>query len=367
MGRRRIAANRAFPPNLYRNPSGYFYYRNPKSGAKKGIGKDKAQAFIMARTANAKLADMSPSSLADWVSGKSVHTLEKWVPLYKEMWIEKTKPAASTLRNAAGYLNRIAECEFAWMGLTDIGTAHAAKFIADAEKESGAATAILMRARLHDVFRMAETQGMIDAGKNPVAATYIPDRTVKRERLSLEQFRAIYQQAPRWLQRAMNLALLTAQRRDDITSLKFSDYKEGYLYIVQNKSQGKVRLQQDGRIGLEKAGMSIDDVVKDCRDLIISKWMVHHVAHKGSAKPGQKLTSNGLSNAFQAARDAAGIIAAKDRTPPSFHEIRSLSERLYKEQYGAAFAQSMLGHKNAKMTAHYDDMRGQGWQLVTVK
>ncbi len=367
MGRQRTAANRGLPPNLYQNPSGYYYYRNPKSGLRKGIGKDKAKAIIQARAANAALANMAQSSLSDWVSGKSEHTLAKWVPIYKEMWIEKTEPASSTLRNATGYLTRIENSEFAWMGLKDVGTAHIAKFLTDVEKESGAPTAILVRTRIQDVFRMAETQGMIDAGKNPVTATYTPDRTVKRERLSLEQFHAIHKLAPTWLQRAMYLALLTAQRRDDIASFKFSDYREGYLYIVQKKSQGQIRLQQDGKIRLEKVGMSIDDAIKNCRDLIISRTMIHHTAHQGSAKPGDRVTSNGLSTAFSTARDAAGIVAADGRTPPSFHEIRSLSERLYKEAYGAAFAQSMLGHKNAKMTAKYDDMRGQGWQLVAMK
>jgi integrase len=366
MGRKRTAANRAFPPNLYQNPNGYFYYRNPRSGLRRGIGKDKASAFIEARAANAALAGMSKSSLASWVSGKSEYTLEKWVPIYKEMWLEKSKPAVSTLKNATGYLNRIATCEFAWMELKDIGTSHAAKFLSTVESVSGAGAAINMRSRLHDVFRMAETQGIIEVGKNPVSATYTPDSTVKRERLSLEQFYAIQEVAPIWLQRAMMLALLTAQRRDDITKLKFSDYKDGFLHIVQKKSQGQIRLRQDGKIRLEKVGMSIDDSIQNCRDLLASNLLIHHVARNGTAEPGDQVSSDGLSSAFQAARNAAGISAGSGRTPPSFHEIRSLSERLYREQYGAAFAQAMLGHKSAKMTARYNDMRGQGWHVITV-
>lgn len=367
MGRHRTAANRSLPPNLYQNPNGYFYYRNPKSGQRKGVGKDKSKAMIEARAANAVLADFQKSSLVDWVSGRSEHTLEKWVPMYKKMWIEKESPAESTLRNAVGYLRRIEKSSFGWMNLKKIGTDHIAKFLEDVEKESGAPTAVLVRSRIQDVFRMAETQGLIDAGKNPVTATYIPDRGVKRERLSLEQFHAIHAQAPRWVQRAMYLALLTGQRREDIASLRFADYKDGYLYIIQKKSKGQIRLQQDGKIRLEKVGMSIDDAMKNCRDLIISRFAIHHVSREGSAKPGDRVTANGLSNSFTAARKAAGIVAAKGRTPPTFHEIRSLSERLYKEQYGAAFAQEMLGHKNAKMTAHYDDMRGQGWKLIAAK
>jgi hypothetical protein len=40
---------------------------------------------------------------------------------------------------------------------------------------------------------------------------------------------------------------------------------------------------------------------------------------------------------------------------------------LYKKEYGAAFAQAMLGHKTATMTAKYDDLRGSGWQVVAAK
>lgn len=367
MGRTRLAKNRGFPPNLYQNSAGYFYYINPRSRATKGVGRDKAKAFSEARAANAVLETLRPSSLADWVSGKQDYTLSEWVPLYKELWIEQTKPAPATLRNSSAYLVRIAAADFAWMPLTEITTAHAAKYLDEIEKGSGPATALNLRARLRDVFRMAETQGLVEAGKNPVSATYTPDRSVKRERLTLEQFKAIHEKAPLWLQRAMCLALMTAQRRDDIATMKFADHKDGYLYIVQGKSQGTIRLQQDTRIRLQSVGMSIAEAVQNCRDLTISRFIVHHVEHQGSAKPGDRISSNGLSNAFQLAREAAGITAAEGRTPPSFHEIRSLAERLYRDEFGAEFAQAMLGHKNAKMTSKYDDMRGKGFQVIAAK
>lgn len=367
MGRQRLAKNRGLPPNLYLNSAGYFYYVDPASKRAKGLGRDKARAIPEARAANAAIANRKPSSLVDWVMGKQDYTLAEWVPLYKAMWIDKTAPAANTLRNATSYLNRIEIAGFAWMRLPEIGTAHAAAFLEAAEKESGAAAALAIRARLRDVFRMAETQGLIEAGKNPVAATYTPSRTVKRERLTLEQFRQVHAVAPIWLQRAMMLALLTAQRRDDLANMKFSDQRDGHLYIVQGKSQGEIKLQQDVNIRLEAVGLSIADAIAACRDLIVSRYMVHHTAHRGTARPGDQVASNGISNAFQEAVIAAGIVASEGRTPPTFHEIRSLAERLYKAEYGAEFAQAMLGHKNASMTAKYGDMRGKGYQVIAAK
>lgn len=367
MARPRKPGRKDWPDNLYANKDGYFYYKNPQSGEKKGIGHNKQKAFSEARAANATLANMKQSTLVAWVSGFTEHSLKEWVPLYKAIWIEKTKPAAATLRNQSGYLTRIEEADFAWMPMKSISTVHIATYLQKVEEESGIATAGLIRSRLSDIFRMAETKGMIDQGKSPVTATYSPEYEVIRERLSLEQFLAIRAAAGPTLRNAMNLGLLTAQRREDITAMLFTDCRDGSLFVVQGKSQGRMRLQLDINIHLTAVGLSIGDAIKLCRDHYVSSYMVHHGKVHGRAKTGARVSVNGLTNAFAAVRDAVGIKAAPGRSPPSFHEIRSLSERLYKEHYGAEFAQAMLGHKNAKMTATYDDLRGSGWQVVGAK
>ena len=91
----------------------------------------------------------------------------------------------------------------------------------------------------------------------------------------------------------------------------------------------------DGAVSIGAAGLSIADVVKQCRDNIASHFMVHHTKNLGSAKPGQQVNGNGLAVAFQVAREAPGIESSGGRTPATFHEIRSLAEHLYREQYGA--------------------------------
>lgn len=367
MGRQRLAKNRGFPPNLYLNSAGYFYYLDPDKKKTKGLGRDKATAFREARIANAVLATREPSALADWVSGKSDYTLAQWIPIYKELWIKKSEPAENTLRNASGYLERIIESPFSWMRLQAVGTVDVATWLDEAREKRGAPTAMLLRSRVSDVFRMAESQGLIKAGTNPISATYKPTQTVKRERLTIEQFWSIHAQAPIWLKNAMVLALLTAQRREDIAEMKFGDVKDGYLQIVPGKLQGAVRIQQDLKIRMDAVNMTIGDAVLACRDLIRQNYMVHHVKHTRKIKPGDKVDLTALSQGFQIARDSAGITAAEGRTPPSFHEIRSLSERLYREQYGPEFAQAMLGHKSAKMTSKYDDLRGSGWSTISAK
>ena len=366
MGRQRLAKYRGFPPNLYQNPAGYFYYRNPQNKTQKGLGRDRAKAFQEARAANAALATVEPSSLVDWVLGKTDYTLAGWLPVYRELWEAKTEPADNTLRAAKSLLKRLAEAEFAKRRMKQIETVHIAAYLEDFAKSSGAGAAQNMRSRLNDIFRWAETQGVIEVGKNPVAATFTTGYKVKRERLSLEQFWAIHAQSSTWARNAMMLALVTGQRRDDITNMKFADYKDGFLHVAQGKSGGQTRLQLDGGIRLAKVGVSIGEVVAGCRDLIVSRYLVHHTERVTTVKPGDQVRAPGLSLAFKNAREKAGVEASTDRTPPSFHEIRSLSERLYREEFGAEFAQAILGHKNAQMTAKYDDLRG-GWQTVKAR
>jgi integrase len=361
----RSAKRKGFPPNLYQKPDGYFYYRNPQSGKTKGIGRDKAEAFREARAANAVLATMSKSSLVAWVSGVEQYTVEKWLDRYIELWTEKKKPAAGTLATAKRYIARIKKADFAWMAVKDVTTQHISDYLNKLERESTASVAMNLRARLHDAFEWAQNQGLTETGKNPVSATLVPDYKVKRERLSLEQFLAIREKVPEWAANAMNLALLTGQRREDIVNMQFSDYKEGSLFVVQGKTGHK--LQQDGRIRLSAVGMSIEDAVKQCRDRIVSRYMIHHTRTSGVYKAGEQVSADGLSGVFSAARDACGISAEEGKTPPTFHEIRSLAERLYKKEYGQEFAQAIMGHKHAKMTAEYDDLRGSGWAVVSVK
>ena len=55
----------------------------------------------------------------------------------------------------------------------------------------------------------------------------------QRARLTLDEFRRIYAEAPTWFQNALDLALITGQRRSDLVAMRFDaeDEKttEGYL------------------------------------------------------------------------------------------------------------------------------------------
>nr|WP_241584704.1 tyrosine-type recombinase/integrase [Rosenbergiella epipactidis] len=78
---------------------------------------------------------------------------------------------------------------------------------------------------------------------------------------------------------------------------------------------------------------------------------------------GQLSTSN-LTTAFKKARDKSGF-TWPENAAPTFHEQRSLSERLYRAQ--GINTQKLLGHKSSIMTDRYNDDRGKEWVTVSLK
>ncbi len=218
-----------------------------------------------------------------------------------------------------------------------------------------------MRSLLLDVFREAVAAGW--CASNPVQPTRAPRVTTQRGRLSLEGFLQIHAWSaahqPAWATRALELAIATAQRRADIAALQFSQVRDGHVWVTQGKSGAKIAIPLSLR--LNTLGWTIGDVIGRCRDAVVSRYVLHHSRHCGRAKPGDKVRDMTLAKMFSEARDAAGV-SVDGKMPPTFHELRSLSLRLYHDQ--GINAQALAGHKSADMTAVYRDVRGDEWVTV---
>ncbi|WP_177429955.1 hypothetical protein [Pseudomonas sp. SWI6] len=94
------------------------------------------------------------------------------------------------------------------------------------------------RAILIDLFNHAAAKGL---RPDIPAASTIPKIVKKqRKRHMLEGLKAIRDGSPRWLNDAIDLAVITAQRRGDILDMKSEDVREGYLYVVQKKTEKAV-------------------------------------------------------------------------------------------------------------------------------
>ncbi len=74
---------------------------------------------------------------------------------------------------------------------------------------------------------------------------------------------------------------------------------------------------------------------------------------KRKNSPGGGIHPDGLTKKFVAARKLAAIRFSSN--PPTFHEIRSLSGRLYKDAYNDEFAQKLLGLTSENTTRIYLD------------
>lgn len=360
--RPRKEGSKDLPPNLYRKTDGrngitYYTYRDPISGRMFGLGKDKEVAILEAVAAN--MAMMAPATLGERIAAPAAtpaRPFSKWIAEYTAIYRERDL-ADESVRNALMRLKRL-DAEFGQQDIREISTMDVAKYLGAMAKEGKGQMARAMRSLLRDVFMEAMAAGWTD--KNPVEVTKAARVTIKRERLTLEMWRLIYAEAKQpWLKRAMELAVLTGQRREDIASMLFKDEHDGHLHVIQSKTGARLRISTGLR--LEVLGLELVAVIKQCRVGVLSKHLVHHHRTISRAKAGQPIVLDTLSKAFAEARDAAAAKHGLDlgKTPPTFHEMRSLAARLHEDE--GRNPQRLLGHRSAKMTDLYRDSRGADW------
>lgn len=369
--RRRNADRRSWPPNLYKNAAGYYWYKNTATGKTYGLGSDFKVASAQAKTANAELSRRAGDvGLIHRIDGGSL-TLDLWCDKYLEKF-EASDKAVNTIKAVQTQIRAIKAAPFANQALRDVSTLDVDTFVESITASRGATMTAKICSRLLDVFRAAEAKGHVELGKNPVAPVESPKVEVVRDRLTLEDFLAIVKKTREdpglcWAANAFELALLTGQRLSDIAAMQFDQVKDGFLWVEPIKMQGKVKLKIPTSIGLSAVGLTIDAMVKRCRDDVVSKHLIHFIRTRGAARPGNKVYHTRISEEFATQRDAAKVTGREGKKPPSFHEIRSLAIRLYSDEIGADFAQAIAGHKSAEMTALYRDNRGREWTEVKVR
>ncbi|EBS4003902.1 integrase, partial [Salmonella enterica subsp. enterica serovar Agona] len=104
---------------------------------------------------------------------------------------------------------------------------------------------------------------------------------------------------------------------------------------------------------LEAPGLRPGTVIDRCRLVSRTDFMISAGIRKNS--PTGNIHPDGLTKKFVKARKASGVNFSNN--PPTFHEIRSLAGRLYKNEHGEVFAQKLLGHTSANTTKLYLDER----------
>ena len=356
--RRRI--NNSLPQNLYCSKKGlryYYRYRNSETGKETGMGTDKQAAIKAAHELNARLHPAPVDLVARVIGG--IHRVDGWLDRYLEIYgkrIIKGKPISpGSIKNMKSLCKHIRH-GLGTLDVSKVTTQHVATLLDNFEHMP--TTAILLRSALKDIFNEAIRQGVIE--NNPVLPTRSPSAVVKRTRLTLDHFNTILEAAcclQPSISNAMLLAITTGQRLDDIAHMRFRDIHDGYLHVKQRKTGSMVRLSLQLR--LDALGISVGDVVSRCRDIVVSPYLLHHVRNHLTVKKGDPISRGRISRGFQTAREQTSL---QWDHPPTFHEIRSLSGRLYKDQ--GVDAQALLGHKDSKTTSKYLDGRGIEWISV---
>lgn len=213
------------------------------------------------------------------------------------------------------------------------------------------------------IFNVALVNGVVDL--NPALHVKPLPAPVRRVRLTLAQYQAIYdyakQHAPPWFAPCLRLALVTGQRRADLVALTRSDVREDHLFVLQQKTGARVAIPLALR--LDAIGCTVGEVIEECLQCkpLDGGWLL-----RSAARPHRKLHPQTVTHRFWLAQQAA-VKHSGPGTPPSFHELRSLSARLYRAQ--GVDTQTLLGHAKASMTEIYEDDRGLGrahWKYVAL-
>jgi hypothetical protein len=360
--RRRSKAKRGWPDNLYER-KGYYTWRDPRTREEHGIGNDRLQAFQEAIEMNLHLAGLTHKvRLIDRVTGSADRSVEAWAKKYAEA-LAKVELADNTRKAYASMNRRLVAMLGASTTVASVTALRVSEVLEQVGVTEGKARAAqALRHFMRDWFREAVVQGWRD--DNPVRDTKIIAKVeVKRARLSFEVFMAVYERVRQeWLRNAMALALVSAQRREDIAAAEFPDFRDGGWWLEQlsEKATTPHRIFIPLELRLNVFGMSLAEAVAQCRRTgVLSRYLVHQTERRGNSPVGSPIWIDTISRRFTDVIETLGLDWGK-KTPPTFHEIRSLSERLYADQGGVA-TQHLLGHEEPETTAVYHDSRGSEW------
>lgn len=331
MGRNRNVKNRGLPPNLYLR-KGIYYYRDIRTKKEYSVGSNKSLAVTEAIQANIEIYQPKVS-LIQRINNAEQETLHGWLDKYQTI-LSQRGLREKTIKDYASKI-RLLKNNFKDSAIENITPKDVAAFISGYPKKS---MVKLLRSTLLDAFNEAITAGIVIS--NPVSVTKAPRVTIQRPRLSLEQFTYALLHTTEKYKNIFLLALLSAQRISDIVNMKWNNIQNDRLLVEQSKTGTKIAIPLALR--LNAVDISIAEILAKLKN------EAEFICDTNAAT---------LRNRFLAA-----LPGSDDK--PTFHEIRSLSARLYEEEKSAEFAKKILGHKSMQMTDKYLDDRGNGYSQL---
>lgn len=355
--RPRKPGNRDLPPNLYTTRVGY-EYRHPVTKKRHGMGSDRRRAIDAAKILNAKL--MPGADLVARVVGGD--TVASVVERFRQEFLPEKEYSERTLSEIEYRLKRY-ERELGtrdWQGFT-------LEELYSWLKPLTRAAYIKHRSQWIDIYRFACSVGLSDRNLAEMTLVKQPGER-KRKRWTWEQYEATRAEAEPWLQIAMDFALTSLQRREDlVTTRKKDDFVDGRLLVKQRKTGKRLAITPGG---------TLKEVIERAKALhpfcpyLIGRKPKRDI--RGSKTHPYQVTPGMLTRAVAAARDAAAkkspelFPGYEPGDMPTLHELRSFGAHLYQEAgYPDEYIQALLGHSDMKMTTHYLDGHKEEWAEVS--
>lgn len=273
--RPRNKANKGLPPNLYFDARrGTYRYRRPTDGKWFQFGQDRGRAIDAAAQLNTNF--LRGEDLVAIVLGETTVTVGEFLNAYERDVLPPRELAKATLDLYAVRFKQVR----AVLGERPIDQV-TIRMVAEFLEPLTARASNQARAILIDLFNHAAAKGLCP--DNPAASTIPKIEKKQRKRHTVEGLKAIRKKSPRWLQNAIDLALITAQRRSDILNMKFEDARDGFLYVVQSKTE---KASDAGWLKL-KITEQLNQVLNRCRDDILSPYLVHRRPERKKKREGR--------------------------------------------------------------------------------
>ena len=356
--RPRTSKNRNLPENLYPNGK-YWQYRNPITGKKVSINKPLAEAVKLARMANAKLAPLmvDDGALLQLLTGEQAPTVSSLIDRFEAEYLPDRKLAESTLKETRIKLERYrADLGKSMIGQIDVlaMAEYLDQFTNNAYTKH--------RALWIQLFAFAVAKGL--AERNCAELTLQKKEQEKvRQRHTVEGVQKILNASttPPWLKRAIRLALLSLQRREDLVTWERSavDMARNVIRVSPGKTENyetPIHLEID-------MGPDLRAVVQEClSEPIASPYLI---CYRPKARKREQIeaklhwsavTDDYLTKEFRKARDLAKAYdhIENPKARPTMHELRALGSWLYEQQgFSQEYVQVLMGHATPEMTAYY--------------
>lgn len=348
--RKRNKQNKGLPPNLYTTNGGTTYvYKRPDNKKRVALGSDRKEAIQAAKQANSLL--MTGTNLVAKIMDQA-GTLAAFIETYTTDIIPTKDLAQATLDNYTISLNSIKDSDLGNMAIDDIGLYDITEYLNDFTPRSSNQR----RERLIDLFKHAIDRGQCNRKDNPAELKIKQVYKKTRQRHTEEGLQKIldYEKIPQWLTNAINLALITLQRREDLVKIKMPALDATVIDVIQKKT-----LKYDTGYLRITIGPELRKVITQCRLSGTFSTFLLHKKNKVTKERREKYDDWTEIAPVQITREFKKVVDAseayKHLTPaerPTFHELRALGIKRYKDK--GTNPQQLAGHAQEQMTKNYD-------------